>query len=80
MKIVPIEDRDILIEEIRIILNSCELYVSYEQCDLIYKVMFLHTQDDKEITLKDIFKLNKSWKEEWENYWKEKNKIETTTK
>ena len=72
MSTVKIEDRSKEIEQFRMALNMCELYVNYQQTELIGVVLEKYKELKGQFSLEDAFKILKEHRERWEKYFKEK--------
>lgn len=74
MSTVKIEDRRKDIEQFRMALNMCELYVNYQQVELILSVFAEYSELRGNFSLEDAFKILKDHREKWEEYFKEQEK------
>ena len=71
MREVKIKHRDERIEQIRMMLNMCEIGVSYIHTDIILECIKLHDKLGGDASINDVTKLHFELKEKWENYFKE---------
>ena len=74
MSTVKIEDRRKDIEQFRMALNMCELYVNYQQVELILSVFAEYSELRGNFSLEDAFKILKDHREKWEKYFKKQEK------
>lgn len=71
---VKIKDRDERIEQIRMLLNMCEIGVNYVHTDIILECIKLHDKLGGDASINDVTKLHFELKEKWDNYFKEQEK------
>lgn len=75
MNKVPPKDRKKDIEFLRMALNLCELPVSYEQSDLILRAYTLVKEKQGNTNMDDALKIYYNWKNHWDNYFQNQNKL-----
>lgn len=68
---VKIEDRDTSIEYIRMVLSMCEIYVNYQQADLIFNVVNKCDLLGGDLTVEDACDLLGEHKKKWDKYFNE---------
>ena len=68
---VKIEDRDTTIEYIRMALNMCEIYVNYQQTELIDMVVRECDRLGGDLTVEDACDLLSAYKKKWDKYFNE---------
>ena len=71
--IVPINDRTDELEFIRLALNMAEIYVDYQQSDLINRVLKGLEKRKQNFNLKDICHIKHQWEKDWQEYFKKKS-------
>jgi len=71
MKEVKIQDRDEKVEQIRMMLNMCEIGVSYIHTDIILECIKLHDRLGGGATINDVTMLHFELKNKWNKYFKE---------
>ena len=71
MNEVKFEDRDTSIEYIRMVLSMCEIYVNYQQADLIFNVVNKCDLLGSDLTVEDACDLLSAHKKKWDKYFNE---------
>lgn len=72
---VRIKDRKENIEMFRMALNIAEVNVTYEMTDLILKVQVAQLKKGGKFTLKDGIHIYHAWKNDWEKYYKDLERL-----
>ena len=71
MKEVKIQDRDEKVEQIRMILNMCEVGVGYVLTDIILECIKLYDELGGGATIDDVTNLHFELKNKWDKYFEE---------
>jgi hypothetical protein len=66
-------------EYLRMLLNLCELPVSYMQTDLIMEASAMLKKLNGDLSLMDAAKLYTGWNDKWDEYFKSQNKNHIVT-
>lgn len=74
MKEVKIEDRITEVEQLRMLLNMCEIYVNYQQAELINNVVAKHNQMGGDTTVMDACEVLHEHKRRWTDYFNSNEK------
>lgn len=72
---VDIKDRKDEIEWLRMALNMCEININYTHADLIIKIVKELNSLKGNFSICDGVEIHHKWKEKWDEYYKQKNKI-----
>jgi len=74
MKEVKIQDRDEKVEQIRMMLNMCEVGAGYVTTDIILECINLYDKLGGGATIEDVTKLYFELKNKWDKYFEEQEK------
>ncbi len=77
---VKIKDRNTDTEYLRMALNICELGVDYIHADLILRVQKELKRLKGKFSLNDGARIHHEWKQHWEKYFEDQNKLNETNK